>query len=262
MLDEKKPQISRAVFRNVASIVGGRAIDLGLGNDLTKKFSQAPILGKVIFPTIDFGDLGEDLREKLTVLAKGGWYPYDEMPLGLLISSAQDIFQGKSQDADNKMSDYFEKGYKEIKSYIIYQLPKRNMVLDSAFQAHERGEYLLSIPVFLAQADGVCFEMLKIQLYSISNKKSKITTSVDSISAGDITKAFLSPISDDTPLTANFSQRDKPDYPEGALNRHQILHGEVVDYGTKINSIKAISLLCYLCDIQKWVSKKDEVWGF
>ena len=33
------------------------------------------------------------------------------------------------------------------------------------------------------------------------------------------------------------------------LNRHQVLHGEVVDYGTEENSLKAISLLNYCATV-------------
>ena len=33
------------------------------------------------------------------------------------------------------------------------------------------------------------------------------------------------------------------------LNRHEVLHGESVDYGTEINSLKAISLLYYIASV-------------
>ena len=31
-----------------------------------------------------------------------------------------------------------------------------------------------------------------------------------------------------------------------ALNRHQVMHGEVSDYGTEINSVKAFSFLLFV----------------
>jgi len=34
-----------------------------------------------------------------------------------------------------------------------------------------------------------------------------------------------------------------------ALYRHAVLHGESVDYGTEINSLKAISLLQYVSGV-------------
>ena len=33
------------------------------------------------------------------------------------------------------------------------------------------------------------------------------------------------------------------------LNRHEVLHGESVDYGTEINSLKAMSLLYYIASV-------------
>ena len=66
---------------------------------------------------------------------------------------------------------------------------------------------------------------------------------------------YLHPLSIPLPLWMNRNERAERGDPCVGLNRHQVLHGESVDYGTEQNSLKAISLLSYL----RWIlSKTDE----
>jgi len=58
--------------------------------------------------------------------------------------------------------------------------------------------------------------------------------------------ALLSPLAQILPISA--SQRERQDGTT-ALNRHMVLHGESLDYGTKANSLKAISLINYVTQI-------------
>ena len=50
----------------------------------------------------------------------------------------------------------------------------------------------------------------------------------------------------------NPGERAERGDPFVGLNRHQVLHGESVDYDTEQNSLKAISLLTYL----RWIFNK------
>jgi hypothetical protein len=44
-------------------------------------------------------------------------------------------------------------------------------------------------------------------------------------------------------MASQIREREKPNYPPESLNRHQILHRDVMNYATRTNSCKAISLL-------------------
>ena len=60
------------------------------------------------------------------------------------------------------------------------------------------------------------------------------------------TANYLHPLEITLPLWMSEGDRAKGGGPFAKLNRHQVLHGESVDYGTEENSLKAISLLNYL----------------
>ncbi len=53
------------------------------------------------------------------------------------------------------------------------------------------------------------------------------------------------------PLPISASEYERATLPE-VLNRHAVLHGESLDYGTEANSLKAISLLYYIGSVLTW----------
>jgi hypothetical protein len=213
------------------------------------------IAPKITLPPIDLSGLFPELPETVNLLAKGGWYPIGNMTIGTMKVCAEYIANGNYQDADAKMIEVFEEEYQNIKTQILAEVPERSDVLLNAFRAHERDEFMLSVPVFLIQTDGICFDAAKVQLYSKQNKKPKIASVLSNVPSGAITAAMLSPLASNIPLTADPTERNQADYPRGALNRHQVLHGEVTDYGTKSNSFKTISLLSYVCEVRESLKK-------
>ncbi len=235
-------------------------------DSLTQSFAKSVLteieLPKITFPKIqlpevklppfDFGEIDQRIHEALVLLGRGGWYLYEEMTFDDLYGAAHEISEGNFADADTRMCSIYENDYDAIKNRILKEFPSRAQVLSRAFQAHERGEYELSVPVFLAQADGICQDAINVQLYSKrADKKPKAADVVDRAIVSSFHMAILAPLTTSLPLIANPAERQSPDYPPGALNRHEVLHGESVDYGIRTNSFKAISLLHYLCDALK-----------
>ena len=83
---------------------------------------------------------------------------------------------------------------------------------------------------------------------SKDNTKPQTAKYVDQIEVETLLAAFLSPLASTLPINASKKQRES-DFNQ--LNRHQVLHGESVGYGTKINSLKAISLINYVALFEK-----------
>ena len=54
---------------------------------------------------------------------------------------------------------------------------------------------------------------------------------------------MLSPLAES--LSISMSKHERPEGFDG-LNRHMVLHGESLDYDTRENSLKAISLIGYV----------------
>ena len=124
-------------------------------------------------------------------------------------------------------------------------------MLRDAFNAHREGKYNLSVPVFLTQADGMWGEKFSTNLFSHNGRKTAVSDDILQVKYGlfkSIFSLFLTPL----PLWKSESERESS---FNELNRHQVLHGEVVDYGTEQNSLKVISFLSCLC----WVlNDQDE----
>lgn len=245
MPKERQSPISNPLFDEITSGIA----DVLSQVDWNQVLAQ--IAPKIDLPPIDVSALFPEMPESVILLAKGGWYPNQKMTIGTIKRCAEHVARGEYKEADAKMVEIFEADYQSIKARILAEVPKRSDVLLNAFKAHEQGEFTLSVPVFLIQADGICLDAANVQLYSKHNKKPKIAGVLNNVASGAVRAAFLSPLATNIPLTADPTERNEPDFPKGALNRHQVLHGEVTDYGNKANSFKTISLLKYICDVSK-----------
>ena len=178
-----------------------------------------------------------------TDLAQRGWYLHDKMPLKYINMLRPLLRTNKYAEVDAHMITYLCHAFREIEQEIISAFPERAEILSAAFLGHHRKDYALCIPVFLAQADGICSELLGVGVYSRAKGIPKTASAVERFK-DKFTSAFLEPLRVSGALNAN--EKEKHQYPD-ILNRHEVLHGKSLDYATSINSFRAISLLCYLC---------------
>lgn len=144
---------------------------------------------------------------------------------------------------DKSMEDYFEEKLDKIEKIIVTQYPKRKEIMVAAFNAHRRNEYILSIPVFLSQIDGICYENTDKYLFIKNGNKPQTASYVSQFAKDVFWAAILTPLNEQLPI--NYSKEKRGINFKG-LNRHLVLHGESLNYGTKTNSLKAISLLNYI----------------
>lgn len=166
--------------------------------------------------------------------------------MGALWRLERALIQGDAESAEKALVEYFRKKATEVEAYLADSFPKRARILHSAFKAHYRGNYDLSVPVFLIQADGICYDVAGAQLFRKRHKVPVITEYVRRLDANPLCIAFLHPLCISLPLTASEYERG-PGFDQ--LNRHQVLHGECTDYGTEVNSLRAISLLNYVAQM-------------
>ena len=188
----------------------------------------------------------DNTRKALAMLGQNGWYLSLDMEISATYEEFRQLEDGKLNEVDESMCAFYEERLDEIEKQLIETFPHRSHILERAFGAHQRAAYELSVPVFLSQADGICLELTDFQLYR--RKKGQPTTAgfVEQLAADSIIKILLEPLRVPLPITASSEERKKYPY---ALNRHQILHGQSVDYGTRTNSYKAISLLHFVYSV-------------
>ena len=187
------------------------------------------------------------IKEALLVIAGRGWYcDLVDISLSEVAELANQIEAGGGDGADAVLIDYFERRLFKIEEDISTNYQHRSHITRPAFDAHHRGEYTLSIPALLAQADGICKEVIDQSLFRSQDRKPCTALYVSQLASDSCLAALLSPLTEALPISQTESQRSEN---FDALNRHMVLHGESLDYGTKINSLKAISLLSYVAEI-------------
>lgn len=195
-----------------------------------------------------FRDLPPKIQEALLLLAQHGWYLDFNMPLSTLWEIKNAISSGEIIEVEESLVEYFESQLDEIESSFSAQFPHRSHIIASAFKAHRDGEYFLSIPVLLAQTDGICKEVVDQYLFIKKDKKPRTAIYVEQVAADTYKAALLSPLAASIPIGASEHERE-----EGfnLLNRHMVLHGESLDYGSQVNGLKAISLVNYVSQALK-----------
>ena len=197
-----------------------------------------------------------EMLEVSTALAKRGWYTNMDMPFQFLFSLNRLLKANKSRGVDKMMVTYLQQTFEEVENGILSAFPLRAQILSAAFRAHSKKAYTLSVPVFLAQADGICSELLGVGVYSRKKGVPHTASTVEQFKHDKLLFALLEPLRVAGALNAY--EDEKHEYPD-ILNRHEVLHGKSLDYATELNSFRAISLLSYLCSVVQGAFWLEEV---
>lgn len=179
----------------------------------------------------------------LRELAGVGWYIDEAYPARRTRTLARWIQEGEESRADEALCSHYEMRIDALAERIRRRFPHRAAAVRAGLLAHHRGEFYLSTPVLLAQVDGITVELAHKQLYMRNGTvlKQKLEGGVDE--EDRFLLAYLTPLLASFGLTAGPDDRAKL---APKLNRHEILHGERSDYGTREVSARALSLLAYV----------------
>ena len=202
-------------------------------------------------------EIPERDRKALQRLGEEGWFLDPAMPAPLL-QEIERLFDEHPDEIAEGLSDFFRTRLDIIEEALIDSYPHRGHLFQQAFEAHREGKYGLSIPVFLTQADGIFWDQTseKQNLFMSSRQRERAYYEYVSQISNSHIVIYLHPLSIPLPLWMNRNERAERGDPCVGLNRHQVLHGESVDYGTEQNSLKAISLLSYLRWILSEIDKR------
>jgi hypothetical protein len=187
-------------------------------------------------------DFPERQKANLSEAACNGWYVNWHTPTIFLGNSTK---QGKAS-LDAYMKSHLEKDWEGITSEIIKAVPERKEILMCAFKLHKESNYIASIPLFLAQADGICAEFMGAFLFTEKEKRESAIKKINPAEE-DFTSILLHVLGVQTQFGAGISKSSK-NRKQLAPNRSGILHGSSkhLDYGTEINSLKSLSLLAFV----------------
>lgn len=176
--------------------------------------------------------------DQVRILARHGWYMPPEFTSRMADQLSEALAGGRASEVEAAMVEHYSDQLDKIEASLCKQAPKRERHLRSAFAAHRRGDYVASIVLMLAQADGLCRDFTGNHLFS---GREKLTVQLND--ARPYVLSLLIAIRETMPLSENEQQRAGK---AGLFNRHAIMHGESLDYDTAANSCRAISLLVYV----------------
>ncbi len=185
------------------------------------------------------------LQKALFIFAENGWYFDLEMSPEELWGLEEAFTEGRVEEAEDVLSKYFESRLDAIESSIKEKYSHRSVLITEAFEAHKKGKYSLSILALFAQTDGICKEVFGQNLFC-GGKRFESNKYVEQITYDSLHEALISPLKQRMPV--NLNQKERDIYFKG-LNRHMVMHGESLDYGTKINSLKAVSIFNYIAKV-------------
>ena len=181
--------------------------------------------------------------ESIQNLMQHGWFPDFGLSFREVMELA-DAFSADPEQANEVLLDRFRDRLDDIEVDVTSAFPNRSAILRDAFQAHRQGQYNLSVTVFLTQADGFFYDRFLKSLF-YGDDRHDIAEHIEQMPDGLLRSMSRALLYDDWPLITPRKQRQQQPGGFTELNRHQVLHGEVTDYGTEENSLKAISLLNY-----------------
>lgn len=266
---EERRQLAQAHAKIDAAMQGFRDVGARIVEALRPAFERLPeamrqlgewqtTLAKSIAPIVEqmataFREMPPRIQSALLALGERGWYLDDELGFSELWQLEELISLGQAEQVDELLTRHYEARLQDIEEHLANALPERGKILRSAFAAHRREEFELSVPVLLAQSDGACLDLTGCYFF-IRDRKSNLPEA--SLHAARVARdafsvAMLSPLSQVLPINASGKERERALQGKGLatwseLNRHRVLHGESTDYATRQNSLKAISLINYL----------------
>ena len=186
--------------------------------------------------------LPDELRPMVRTLAERGWFISGEMGMSELRVFQLLSESGTIEDIDALMSEWIESELPQILQRSVKRFPSRKLIIEAAITAHSAGNFELSVPVLLIQVEGMCIEVLGRKLFSTKSGIPRTKEATEALIDSAFSEVVFLPLRETHGLTASEDTRDRwPDAP----NRHEILHGLSTDYGTKLNSQKALSLVEY-----------------
>ncbi|MFC2158964.1 hypothetical protein ACFLT9_14125, partial [Acidobacteriota bacterium] len=167
----------------------------------------------------------------------------------------------------NKIEEFFhhniQERYEDIKDKVADRFPNRINIINKAFEAHERKDYALSIPVMLSQSDGIVHDILNTDFLKLSKVEEKLKKNFQAmLDNNEKTRngmnfneyysfQLIQHLYYDGVFHHPFSYTRSSGDRHKLFNRHLILHGRIVNYDIESNSVRAISLLDFLSNVKE-----------
>jgi hypothetical protein len=175
--------------------------------------------------------------------------------------------EGKSDQIDAYLCSHFRAEdlvklrAKTNKWLEVAYLNERKHIVADCLEAHKQGKYTLTIPTLLPLVDGLSRRFRKTHLHPRHGKHGEGVIKVNQVAKhyrkkehklwGASFEEFIQRIAY---VHLEFGKGQPPN----SFNRHWILHGEIADYGSEENSLKAFLLLDTIAQFVRAVEVRSQ----
>lgn len=269
----------------IAEIIAGVARTFQIDRDAIeaglRRFSEFMERAEISFQEAqkERAELYPKLRVVMGPLAKRGWFISGNFGVSELMELARRCDSMSDRELDDWMASQYRSSLDEHGESLVKDYPHRAFAIKPALDAHTRGEFALSIPVFFAQAEGICFETLNKYIFT----KGKGPGGADeNIKAAALERLHRSkanqnksdpfdtmyffmemmwlPFAEQLPVGYGPKERRLHNY-EG-LNRNTVMHGLDLEYATEENSLKAFSMLSHIGTLLHNLAADEDVFSW
>ena len=226
----------QTIFRGIVDALGGpdrmQETLRAVAANLAQLLKQLPLVEQRV---------SEAENSFFVKLLAHSWYFDPEMDVERSFAVAALIDRTDENAINDALIIHFRGRLDAIESELKSLHPKRAKLLTEAFNAHREKRYALSIPVFLAQTDGISRELLGEEFFRKSKSIKLAQCLVREVAGHLFLESALRSLIEEGAVRKN-STSTKP----GGINRHAVLHGVDSDYASELNSLRAMSLLNFM----------------
>ncbi len=191
------------------------------------------------------------------LLADRGWYVPGQIAAIDYLRILDCVERSDEAQIEGILRRYARSRVEDVRKVVGSEYPTRLAIVSDALDAHDSGKFTLSVPVLLAQADGICWDIFDRFLFTNhAGRLDRRIRELIGVSPGSdfMCEALLRRGS----LQVQTSVRDQKQASEpryGPLNRHGVLHGVDADYATEANSLRAVLLIDHLIDTARLLGR-------
>lgn len=220
------------------------------------------------------------VKDAAAPLAARGWFismyfgTSEFMGLGLKCEDAS------VDELERYVADMYRSSVDEHAGDLIRDYPERAFAIKPAVDAHNRGEYALSVPLFFAQAEGISLAAIDKYIFKNGRSKGDVDENIKEAAmlrlkaikdSDDSTQAYgmmstlveIMWIPFEKPLPVAYGEKARESNQYEGLNRNTIMHGIALgEYATEENSLRAFSMLSQIGSLMHDLSEheKDYPW--
>lgn len=220
------------------------------------------------------------MKDSVGPLAARGWFISGYFGMSEFLELGVQCETASIDVLERYIADMYRSSVDEHMSDLIRDYPQRAFAIKPAVDAHNRGEYALSVPLFFAQAEGISFSAIKKFIFKNGRSKGDVNENIkdaamlrlkaikdseDSAEADGMMSTLVEimwiPFAEPLPVAYGEKARESNQY--DGLNRNTVMHGIALEeYATEENSLRAFSMLSHVGSLMHELveQEKDYPW--